>query len=155
MNDYSQYVGRPFTGIGGNDCLRLFRDFYREEYGILVKDYARPHDWDSDRLDLIGLCHEREGFRKITEWKPKDIRPGDVMCIAIGERNPNHFAIYVGEGQILHHLYGRMSSIDLLRDFWFNQTCYIIRHPDVPDLTPVAPDVQIMDLLRARNSPSS
>ena len=152
---YEHLVGIPFSGIGRDDCFKLFRDFYADNFDIKIANYARPHDWSSDKLDLIGLCHEREGFEKITDWKVKDLRPADVLCMAIGESTPNHFSIYVGDSKLIHHLYGRTSSVDEFRDFFRNTTCYLLRHPDVPDLRPVYPDVTIADLLNARNAPQA
>ena len=148
---YDHLVGRQFI-IGQQDCLSLFRQFYADNFGIQIRNYARPIDWSSDKLDLMELCHEREGFEKITDWKAKDVRPADVLCMAIGERNPNHFAIALGDDQLLHHLNGRFSSVEVFRDFWRNHTSYILRHPDVPDLRPVYPDVELMDLINARTS---
>src|SRR3546814_13788378 len=85
----------------------------------------------------------------ITTWRAKDLRPGDVLCMAIGEGNPNHMALYVGEGEILHHLTNRLSTREPYRDFWRTLTCYVLRHPDVPDLRPVYPDTTIAELLRS------
>lgn len=150
---YDHLEGRPFTGIGNDDCLKLFRDFFKDNFDISIRDYARPHDWSSDKLDLMGRCYEREGFEKITDWKLKDLRPADVLCLAIGESNPNHFAVYVGDDVILHHLYGKMSRAEQMRDFWRNHTCYILRHRSVPDLRPVYPEVLLSDLIDARNNP--
>ena len=150
---YEHLVGRPFTGIGNDDCLKLFRDFFIDNFDLTIRDYARPSDWSSDKLDLMRLCYEREGFEMITDWSIKDLRPADVLCVAIGESNPNHFAIFVGDNTIVHHLYGKMSRAEPLRDFWRNQTCYVLRHPSVPDLRPVYPDVQLGDLIDARNNP--
>src|SRR3546814_10211526 len=83
------FVGIPFR-MGERDCLGLFRRYYAEMFGVHVTDYARPVDWESDQIDLIRACHEREGFEMITTWRAKDLRPGDVLCMAIGEGNPNH-----------------------------------------------------------------
>lgn len=148
---YEHLVGVPFV-FGTHDCLSLFRAFYRENFGIEIRNYARPEDWDAEKLDLMRLCYEREGFDMITDWKTKDLRPADVLCVAIGESNPNHFAIYTGKETIVHHLYGRLSSEDPFREFWRNQTCFLLRHPDVPDLRPVYPDTDIMSLLNVRNA---
>src|SRR3546814_14920044 len=87
-------------------------------FGVHVTDYARPVDWESDQIDLIRACHEREGFEMITTWRAKDLRPGAVLCMAIGEGNPNHMALYVGEGEILHHLTNRHSTREPYRDYW-------------------------------------
>lgn len=148
---YEHLIGLPFIW-GTSDCLSLFRAFYRENFGIEITNYARPSDWSSDQLDLMKLCYEREGFEMISDWRPKELRPGDVLCMAVGERNANHFAIYLGDDNIIHHLYGRASSMEVFRDFWRNNICFILRHPDVPDLRPVYPDVDLVSLLNARNA---
>lgn len=149
--EYEHLIDRPFLW-GTSDCLSLFRDFYKINFGIEITNYARPTNWSSDKLDLMRLCYEREGFDMITSWKPKDLRPGDVLCMAIGESNANHFAIYLGDDELLHHLYGRFSSKEVFRDFWRNSICYILRHPDVPDLRPVYPDIDLLEILNARNA---
>jgi cell wall-associated NlpC family hydrolase len=146
---YDHLVGRPFKA-GTSDFLSLVREFYQDNFGIAVADYARPVGWSADELDLVRLFYEREGFQMITDWKPKELRPGDALCMAVGSSNPNHIAIYVGDNMMVHHLAGRMSSADPYRDFWRNSVCFVLRHPGVPDLTPVYPDVTIEELLRAR-----
>ncbi len=149
---YEQLLGRPFTGIGKSDCLALTREFFATNFGIEIPNFARPHDWSSDELDLIGPLGEKAGFEQITRWRPADLRPGDILAVCVGERNPNHLANYVGNSKIVHHLFGRMSNVEELRDFWFNHTAFILRHPDVPDLRPVYPDVDLMDLINARKA---
>jgi cell wall-associated NlpC family hydrolase len=148
---YEHLIGAGFDW-GHKDCLSLFRDFYKLNFNIEITNYARPSDWSSDKLDLMRLCYEREGFNMITEWKLGDLRPGDLLCMSIGERNANHFAVYLGEDELIHHLYGRMSSKETFRGFYRNSVLYILRHPDVPDLRPVYPDVDIRTLLDARNA---
>lgn len=146
---YDHLVGKPFI-FGEHDCLSLFRQFYADNFDIHITNYARPSGWSSDQLDLMRLCYEREGFEMVSEWKEKDLRPGDVLCMAIGESKPNHFAIYVGESKIVHHLAGRISRVDEWRDFFRQTTCYVLRHPAVPDMRPVYPNVTIEELLRER-----
>lgn len=147
---YDHVIGIPFGGIGVRDCYSLVADMYRENFNMKLTNIARPNDWSSDQMNLIEDHCEMDGFEKLTSWKPKDLRPGDVLAMAILERNPNHLAVYVGDSKIVHHMYGQLSREDELRDFWFNSTCFILRHPDVPDLRPVYPDVDIMDLINAR-----
>ena len=151
MLKYEELLDRPFS-LGTNDCFALAREFYKINFGIEVTDYARPQDWSSGELDLIRMLYEREGFEMITDWRVDDLRPGDVMAMCIGDRNPNHLAVVVDDGQILHHLTNHLSRTELLRDFWRNSTAFILRHPDVPDLRPVFPDVDIGTLLNARYS---
>lgn len=149
---YEHLLGKRFAW-GTSDCLSLFRDFYIDNFGITITNYARPTNWSSDKLDLMRLCYEREGFEMLTNLKLRDIRPADVLCLSIGEHNPNHFAIAVEEDQLLHHLYGRTSVCDTLTPMWFDKAAFILRHPDVPDMRPVYPDVNLLDLINARNTP--
>jgi len=147
---YDNLLDRPFVW-GVSDCLTLLRDFFQQNFGIEITDYARPTNWSSDQLDLISICYEREGFEMITDWTAKDLRPADVLCLAINESKPNHFAIFVGDNLMIHHLYGRNSAAVTYRDYWRSATCYLLRHPDVPNLQPVLPDIDIGSLLRARH----
>lgn len=146
---YEHLVGRDFLW-GVRDCFQLVRDFFAENFGMAITNYARPTNWRSDELDLMRACYEREGFEMILNWKAKDLRPGDVLCMAIGESTGNHFAVFVGDNTICHHLYGRLSTAEPMRDFWRNSVCYALRHPDVPDLRPVLVDIDIGSILSAR-----
>ena len=150
---YEHLLHKPFTGIGRQDCFKLAIDFFYDNFGIVIPNYARPADWASDQLDLMRILPEHCGFETITDWKLKDLRPADVLCIAVGEANPNHFAIYVGDDEMIHHLYGRYSNKEIFRDFWRRQTAFVLRHSEVPDLRPVYPDLNLKDFLDARNAP--
>lgn len=150
MIEFEHLVGVPYLP-GVADCYEIGRDFFRDNFGIELTAYARPHDWKSDNDDLIRKLYEREGFEMIVDWKFDDLRPADVLAVAIGQSNPNHFVIYVGDNQILHHLYGRFSSVDPYRDFYRNSTCFLLRHPDVPDLRPNLRTTTIADLLNERH----
>lgn len=147
-------AGIQFTGIGERDCFELVTDFFWDNFQIKIPVFARPHDWRANDNDIIRRCAPHSGFEMITSWRTSDLRPADVLAIMVGEANPNHLAIVLEDGKILHHLMGRMSNIEPLRDFWLNQTAFVLRHPDVPDLRPTYPDVEIRSLLRERNSPA-
>lgn len=151
MLEYEHLAGKQFE-MGRQDCFRLAIDFFRDNYGIEITNYARPSDWSADTLDLMALLHERERFHKLEGWTLKTLRPGDVLCMAIGSRNANHFAIYVGENKIIHHIAHRMSEVETLRDFWRGCTCYVLRHEDVPYTEVVKPSVQLQEIINARYS---
>ena len=151
---YEHLLGREYEA-GTVHCYSLVRDFYRDNFGILGADYAIPHDLDADVLNLVGLLHEREGMEKVENWTLKSLQPGDVLCTAIRAANPNHLVVYVGGNTVVHHLRGRTSCAEPLRDFWRMVTCFILRHPDVPDLRPTLSQTTIMDLARARYFPET
>lgn len=147
---YEHLIGRPFE-LGKTDCFDLVRHFYKDNFDITIRNYARPKDWNSDQIDIIGLAHEREGFSKVYNWDIKNLRPGDVLCMAIGASKANHYAIYVGGNLIIHHKANALSNVEVLRDFWRKSTCFVLRHKDVPDLRVEKPAISIQDLINERN----
>lgn len=150
MIDTSYLVNREFDW-GEKDCFEIVRDLYRKEFGIEIKNYARPSDWKADSYNLILSAYQREGFMKIGNWQVSDLRPGDIMAMAIGEGNPNHLAVYIGNNEIVHHLYGNLSTVAPLARHWIYATCFLLRHPDVPDLRQELPSIPIEEILRGRH----
>lgn len=146
---YEHLLGRNYE-VGVVHCWKLVRDFYSDNFQIDLGDYVIPKDWDADRLNLIEEIYQREGFFKVEDWSLKTLRPGDLLCIAVQSQNANHFVINLGNNQLLHHPLMQLSRVEPMRDFWRKQACYVLRHPLVPDLTPVYPDVTIKELADAR-----
>lgn len=150
---YEHLLGRPYDAARGFHCYRLVRDFFRDNFSIELGDYAIPHDWNSDDLNLIEKIHQREGIPKVEEWSLRTLRPADVLCIAHRASNANHFVINLGGNLVLHHPLAQMSRTEPMRDYFRMSTCYVLRHPDVPDLTPVTTRVTIQELADARYNP--
>lgn len=148
---YEHLVGLPFIW-GKQDCFELSRRFYFDNFGIVIRDYARPNDWDADMIDLLRHAPVREGFEIIPLWKPQDIRPGDSFCMSIGSGNANHIGIYLGDNKFIHHLVNRQSTVEEFREFWLSRINYLLRHPAVPDLRPVKQETSIAELLHERYS---
>lgn len=151
---YQHLLGKPHE-FGGPDCFSLVRDFFKDNFDITIRNYARPQNWDADAVDLIGHAWEREGFLPVENWNIRKLRPADVLVMAVGSGNPNHFAIYIGENKIIHHLGNRLATEEILRDFWTNSTLWVLRHPDVPDMRPELPTVNIQELIDARYRPEA
>ncbi len=152
--NYEHLIGREFQ-MGYADCLALASDFYRENYGILIADYARPRDWASGELDLASFIARREGFEKLTEWTLSQLHPGDILCMTIGEGNANHVAVYLGNREILHHLSNRLSRVDPLNRIWESSISYILRHPRVTFDRESVPQLTLMEVLRDRYTPTA
>jgi proteasome lid subunit RPN8/RPN11 len=94
-----EITGHPFAW-GIQDCFTLVRD------GVAgVPDFLRePLFWE--RSDLISESMEVAGFERVEDGPA----PGDVLVMSIRGRGvPNHCAVYVGGGRIVHHLAGRLS----------------------------------------------
>ena len=119
-------VGRPFHH-GVLDCWTLCRDWYAREWGLALPDPLR-HDnwWDDGRSDLYTENLAAAGFVPIDA---KDIQRGDLILMQIRSRNlvPNHAGIYLGDGLMLHHMYGRLSSRDVYGGYWVENTRVVAR----------------------------
>lgn len=120
-------VGREFVH-GVLDCYSLCRDWYASERGILLPDFERRDQWWDDGSSDLYTEHFREvGFEEIDI---KRIQPGDAILMQIKSHNlvPNHAAIYLGDGLILHHMYGRLSSRDIYGGYWQEVTRAVLRY---------------------------
>jgi cell wall-associated NlpC family hydrolase len=126
---YEHLVGREFVW-GSDDCYGLLRDFYRDNFEIELPNYARPDDFWSRGLNLYVDHYYENGFRPI-DVHPTDWQVGDVFLMAIQSNTPNHVAILVENGNILHHLYGCRSIVELYRGKWRDLTIGVFRHKDV------------------------
>lgn len=134
MSLYSKYqhlLNIPYED-GAKDCYGLIRQFYKDEYGLVLRNYARPIDIFKSGRDLISENFQREGF-EITEQNFRDLQFGDVLLIAIASPIMNHVGVYVGNQQFLHHLYNRPSSADNYSTAWQERTLSIARHPFVTE----------------------
>ena len=82
------------------DCYTLARDAYGH-----MPDFVRgPGFWKIHDLFTEGL--ESAGFERVEDGP----QVGDALLLSIrGAGVPNHCAVYIGGGRVLHHLPGRLS----------------------------------------------
>jgi cell wall-associated NlpC family hydrolase len=126
---YDHLLGLPFTH-GSQDCFGLVRRFYADSFGLKLDDFARPDNWWDQGLNLYMDNFSSQGFELI-HVHPREIQIGDAFLMAVRSRVPNHAAVYVGDGQILHHVYGRFSATENYAGLWQKVTCAHLRHPAV------------------------
>lgn len=138
---YDHLLGLPFEH-GTRDCYELVRDFYRDNFSIHLKDYARPDLWWDQGLNLYMDHFREEGFQEI-DCHPRGYQIGDGFLMAIHSPVANHAAVYVGDGFLIHHFYRRLSEKCLYSGVWRNRTVAVLRHKDIkPEIvTPVAADL--------------
>jgi len=120
-------VGRPFFH-GVLDCYSLIRDWYQQTRGIELKQFHRLDNWWNDgNSDLYTQGFPQAGFKSVEA--EAGLYEGDVILMQIRSKNgvPNHAAIYLGDGLILHHLHGRLSSRDVYGGYWREVTRNVIR----------------------------
>ena len=85
----------------------VFRDWYKEEKNINLKDYERPTT-PQEFLDnpLFEQYALQTGFR---ELKPDEcLKTGDVLLMSIMYPTLNHVALFF-QGDVIHHLTDRLS----------------------------------------------
>lgn len=121
-------VGRTFSH-GVLDCYQLVVDWYKQERNISLRQFQRADDWWNDgHSDLYTNGFPQAGFVAVEDGVQPEV--GDVILMQIRSNNgvPNHAGIYIGDGLILHHLYGRLSSRDIYGGYFQEVTRKIIRY---------------------------
>lgn len=126
--------GRMFYH-GVLDCYTLVRDYYKRVLSQELPNFDREDGWWEDMKgpNLYLENFEKAGFTTVPGGL-RDIQEHDVVLMEIQTskpvNGPNHAAIYVGDGKILHHLHGRLSSKDVYGGYWQNVTRCVIRHKE-------------------------
>ena len=101
--------GRPFLH-GIFDCYTLVRDYYKRNFDIyLPTNIQRDWEWWNKGQNLYV-----ENAKDCSFEEAEDIKKYDILVMKINSPVPNHAAIYLGEGKILHHMAGKFSTIQNL-----------------------------------------
>lgn len=134
------YLNRPFLH-GIFDCYTLVRDFYRREWGLwLPANIQRTYGWweQGDNLYVDGA--PKYGFQTV-----QDVKRNDLIVMKMGPV-PNHGAIYLGDGKILHHIGGRFSCVETLTPFLKQSIAIVYRHTGVQEIINAMGDHLIEEL---------
>ncbi|MEX4065065.1 C40 family peptidase, partial [Haemophilus influenzae] len=124
LTEVPDLYGRKFIH-GMTDCYGFVRDWYRQELGINLPNYNRIDGWWDNGGNLYVDNFEDAGFYPV-----KDLKIGDMIVMQINANVPNHAGVYLGDGLIGHHLYGRLSSKDVYGQFYRERTTHIMRHKE-------------------------
>lgn len=122
-------IGRKFQH-GIVDCYTLIRDYYAE-IGITFPDFNREDYWWLKGKDLYRDNFEKAGFVKVGGSEFRELHKHDVILLQLASPVPNHGAIYVGDGYILQHCHGRLSSKDVYSGYWRKVTNLVLRHKEL------------------------
>ena len=126
------YAGRPFF-IGYLDCLTLVQDYYKRELNIHIPDGVHSERKNSKTWRETAEKYKfntiaRDFFMEHGFVEVKDLKKHDLLLIKIDRLTfPSHLAIYLGNDQILQHLY-EFSSIEAYRKCYQRLTAHIMRH---------------------------
>jgi cell wall-associated NlpC family hydrolase len=119
-------IGRDFVW-GVFDCFTLLRDYYRDVVGITLPE-AEPYSYNFWKNNQALYEQRLEQFGFITLAQDQALQAHDVLLIQIRSTIANHAAIYLGDGQLLHHLESQLSRRDIYGGFWQKNTRFIARH---------------------------
>ena len=117
-------VGRPFC-FGVLDCYAMIRDWYQAERGVTLPNFPR-----NDRFWLRGENIYVDGFPRagFVPVPLDEAVEGDVVLMQIASPLPNHGAVLLGDGTMLHHTEGRLSSRDVYGGYWRKVTTHCLRY---------------------------
>lgn len=115
--------GRQFAH-GIMDCYTFIRDYYMQELGITLLDFAREDEWWLKGKNLYLEGFQKAGFTSVSH----DAKKHDVVLMQVGSQIPNHGAVVLGDGCIGHHQMGRLSSKDVLGGWYQKIITHTLRH---------------------------
>ncbi|MBP98774.1 peptidase P60 [Candidatus Poribacteria bacterium] len=118
------YVGREFSH-GIVDCYSLVRDFYKREFNLELNDYNRRDQWWYKGENMYLDNFAKEGFKEIDI---SEVGYGDLFLMQLESPVPNHAAIYLDQGIVLHHVQGRLSSRDVYGGYYQKVTAKVLKH---------------------------
>lgn len=105
-NDRPPLIGRTFVH-GVDDCYSLIRDWFKQERGIVLKDFARGMNWWKQG-NLYEDNFMKAGFKEIPL---SEATVGDCLMFKYGTRVINHAAVITGPSTILHHLFSLKGAV--------------------------------------------
>lgn len=119
-------VGREFF-FGVLDCYTLIRDWYLRERNIELPNFERRDNFWNKKGNEVDLYaqYEEAGFEEVTG---QPLQVGDVILMQIRAPFANHAGVYIGDGLMLHHLYGRLSErVPYSHSYYQENTRRIVR----------------------------
>lgn len=121
--DSPPLLNRPFIH-GSWDCYGLVRDWYMQERGIELPDFPREDNWWTRGENLYVRHYAEAGFYS----HASELQAGDVILMQYRADEINHAGIYLGNGKMLHHMYGQLSGEVPYGGIWRERTMLTLRH---------------------------
>jgi len=109
------------------DCYSFVRDWYKSEMGIALPDFQRKENFWKDGQEIYLDNFEQAGF---VEVPAHTMQYGDVLLMQLAGNITSHGAIYLGNNVIGHHLPKRLSSKDVLGQFYIQRITKVVRHKE-------------------------
>lgn len=124
------------------DCYTLIQDWYSRSWGLVLPHFDREDGfWERKQLPdgstrapqpLYRQGLDAAGFDLVADGicpRLEDLQVGDVLLMRVASPEvENHGAIYLGNGYMLHHLYGQLSRRERLDFQWVRRVGAVARH---------------------------
>lgn len=123
-------IGREFHH-GVLDCYTLVRDWFALNCNAHLPDFERGDDWWVKGQNLYLERYALAGFHRVPlsdDKRPDELQVGDLLLMQLCSPVPNHAAIWLGDGTILHHLAGRLSSRDIFGGYYRKHSTHALRY---------------------------
>ena len=115
-------IGREFTH-GVLDCYALVRDWYKVEMNLDLPDFVREDGWWIKGQNLYLDNFAKAGFVETDK-----LEYGVGLLMQINSPVVNHAAVYIGENQIIHHMFNRLSSRDVYGGMYRKNTIKMVKY---------------------------
>lgn len=122
MVNYQSLLGREWS-YGEADCFSLVRDYFALD-GIDLPDFERPADLETCQSIFLAEA-ERIGFKEVPY---SSRRPGDVLIMRLGTRDPMHAAVLLTAERILHQRRDSLSAIEPLGRYYSSRVAAVFRY---------------------------
>lgn len=142
---YEQLLGKPYLP-GKQDCATMIQDFFGDNFGLRFTDYSRPDGWWKAGMNLYYDIAADEGFKTV-DIPINKLQIGDILLMAYGSSFPNHAAIYVGNGEVIHHFLDKLSTREAISHSMRNALLAIMRHRDIIITEPEVGTLHLEDFL--------
>lgn len=120
---------RPFI-YGNYDCFGSVRDYYWNNFNILLDDFDRDNSYDKNNTPIILNQIEKQNF-----YKPEnqiDIKEHDIIVYkSIKHAYPDHLETFIGNSRVYQHLTNRLSGKDLINEGFLKKRYCILRYKDL------------------------
>ena len=124
------YIGRPWI-YGIYYCYGLFRDFYKNEFGLVLDDFDRGQEfeWSSPEWRMFEKNVEDQGFVEISKLEKK----GDMILMQLQCNFVNHIGLLAvpNASVFYHHLLDRLSEENVYGGYWAKCTKRLMRHREL------------------------
>ena len=107
------------------DCFTFVQDWYEREMGILIQDVQRQDKFWEKGQELYLDNFKAAGFVEVPR---ESMQYGDGLLLQLAGNVTSHAAVYLGNNLIGHHLNGRLSSKDVLGQYYLDRTTVVVRH---------------------------